>query len=230
MYGDNVEKRSEAQQKMTPFQQTALLHFSKKEAFEIFVTLGGDLADIQLLEKYQYIISWVYQYERKREFAKSSYRDAANIMKVHLAFEMAKCSSNKEQFNFISEAISFISPEIYAEVKNAQINETLRSFRTRILSYFSKEDGSAIFASLGGEKGYPKMLSRAQNSELLNTHKYQGLNFFSKDDAFVIFASLDEKSYAEQTITKQNAVFTNNPKECDCSTHDDWCSTWYANY
>ncbi|HEX8564379.1 MAG TPA: bacteriocin fulvocin C-related protein [Pyrinomonadaceae bacterium] len=214
-YGDDPEKRVAAQQKAAPIQQKALLLFSsKREAAEIFAALGGDEADVQLLGKYQQITAPIYQNERRASFSKSSSQDKADVMKIHLASQMAKRPLNKEQLNFISGFISLISPEIYVETKSAQIKEALASFRERVLNFFSKEDAFVIFASLGGKIGSP-------NTE---AHEPKLLNLLQKEDAFVVFASFGR----EIGISKKSTI---NPEPCGCNStpSQDYCSWWEMN-
>ncbi|HEX8395897.1 MAG TPA: bacteriocin fulvocin C-related protein [Pyrinomonadaceae bacterium] len=154
-YADNIEKRSIAQQKTTSLQQTSSLVFSKKEVFEIFASLGGDNTDIQLLEKYQQITAPIYQNERRGEFSKASAQEKSNIVRLHFASQIAKRFLNREQLNFISEAISIVSPEFYSAVKGtpewAKNKVIQESAKERTLNFFSKEDAFNIFASLGGK-------------------------------------------------------------------------------
>jgi hypothetical protein len=131
--------------------------------------LGGDQIDVRLLEKYQQVIASVYISERKSAFIKSTAQEASDIMKIHLVSQMVKRPLNKEQFSFISEIISLVSPELYSATKKAsdaaRNDEILKPFKERVANFFSKQETFEIFSSLDGICGK----SNNSTSELLTS-------------------------------------------------------------
>lgn len=154
---ESPDKIAKTQQENGLLEARAKVAFLGQEGFEIFASLSGDNNDVQNLQKYQLVTAFKYQVERRAAFSNLSIQEKSNTMRIHLALQMANRSLNKEQNEFIVEAMSLINPSIYGVKKGMdewnKIHESLNFLKDRMMSFFPKEEAFEIFASLGGEKG-----------------------------------------------------------------------------
>lgn len=104
--------------------------------------------------------------ERRKAFTDFSAEDKANIFKFHLAFQLAKRQSlTKDQKDVILEGISLASSESYDKnnpAKQIQAQQDADLLGQKAMSLFSKNEGSEIFGSLGGNKDDIAMLQKYQ--------------------------------------------------------------------
>lgn len=175
---ETPDKIAKAQQENNLLEAKAKSAFPGRAGFEIFANLSGDATDIQILKEYQQVTSFKYQVERRTAFSRLSVQAKSSTMKIHLALQMANRSLNKGQLEFIEEAVSLFSPEIYDAAKGTvewkQVNDTLNSLKDRMLISFQKEDAFEIFASLGGEAGSPGQTEQAPNCSCSGVSDYCG--------------------------------------------------------
>lgn len=154
------EKVSESQKSLALIEVKAKSNFSGKEGFEIFATLGGIQEDIDLLNKYQGVTKFEYSVERRFAFSKQSSQDKTDVVKIHLASQIAFRQLNKSQIEFISEMISRLTQEFY-EAKEGSDQwskkiELTNFVNEKVLDLFKKADAVQIIASFGGKSGQPE--------------------------------------------------------------------------
>jgi hypothetical protein len=237
-YNTDAEARTKALQAATVMEASAKTLFPAKEVFEIFASLGGNETDIELLRKYQQVTASAYESERKENFRALSAQGKSNTIRIHLVLQMVSRSLSKVQCEFVSEAISLFSPDIYRITSTMpewkQVDETLSSFKDRMFLHFQNLNAAEIFASLGGVKGSPSeavrlfspaiyrvtntMPERKRVDETLSSCKDRMLLHFQNVNAAEILAPLGG--------AKGSPKNANNPPLCSCSSTSDWCGFW----
>lgn len=84
-----------------------------------------------------------------------SVSDRVDIWKVQLAYHLATGKFSKIQNDFILEMLTSLSPETFASRANLTKEEEakiLEDLESKIFNVFTKEEGFAIFMSIGIQK------------------------------------------------------------------------------
>jgi len=87
---DITKDRTNVEVNAQSLQARAASVFERKDAFEIFASLGGDKNDVEILQKYQNTINIFSIPERKAFFRKLSSADMSNLWKVQMAYYLVE--------------------------------------------------------------------------------------------------------------------------------------------
>lgn len=151
---DLKKDRTNAQSAIGDLHARIVPAFERKDAYEIFASMGGDEADISMLEKYRTATSSESFNSRRLAFGSSSAEDRSTIMKAHLANKIANSLFSKEQNELIIKAIGMADPSIYSAeegtAERRKIAEALTRLTSEIEALFDKRVAAEIFMSLGG--------------------------------------------------------------------------------
>jgi hypothetical protein len=135
-------------------------------------------SDVLMLQKYQRVTSSAFQVERKNAFRVLSAQDKSEVVRTHLALQMAERHMNKQQLEFAFEAMALFSIDAYrTAMESPQWNELhnrLSSLKDRALVFFQKEDTAEIFASLGGKDGSSDPQNLRPNCSCSGASEYCG--------------------------------------------------------
>jgi hypothetical protein len=207
------------------------------ETAELFVNIGGDTAEDEILRKYT-DISALPLTQRKAAFRNASSKDKSDLWKTHLALFLVKRPDLDDwQRETVLAAMKLATPGWF-EVKfgdptwKAKV-DLLGDLQARILATFSIEDGAKIFATLGDPTesakrtpGGPRPIwiaridyKRSINSRAFN--QWAGSQFAEQD--------LELEGRACQCSTESNwCGFSGQCKVGDCSRKESGCGTLWS--
>ena len=182
---------------------------------ELFVNIGGDKAEDEILKKYT-DISALPLAKRKAAFRNASSKDQSDLWKTHLALVLAKRPDLDDwQRETVLAALKLATPGWF-EVKSgdptwkAEVGDLLRDLDARILAAFSPEDGAKIFATLGDSTESAKRTPAGPRPIwVAGTDYKRSIN----SRAFNQWAG---RQFAEQDIELERSP-------CECSTESVWC-------
>jgi hypothetical protein len=163
---DLTKNRTNAKTKNDAIEIRAETLFSTREVFEVFGNLGGDKSDLEILNKYQTVISF-NKAERDNFYKNSSSEDKKMMWKVKLAVSLATQDFDKSKQDFVLEGISLLGNELlYSSVPDSKIQIVLDEFQKKALLLFPKEQVYKMFVSLFGN---PPVCSVDQKDLVLPT-------------------------------------------------------------
>ena len=97
--------------------------------------------------------------KRRAAFSNASPKARSDLFRTHLALYLAKHPElNEEQKQIILQAMSLITPELYAIPSDspdwkARVEGPMIQSENRVRAAFSREEGARIFATLGDQEG-----------------------------------------------------------------------------
>ncbi len=117
--------------------------------------------EVALLQKYQDLLK--NGDSTRRKIAKEMpVSERVTIWKVQMAYHLATGKFSKVQNEFISEWLTSLSPETFASRANLTTEEeakALQSLESKIFNVFTKEEGFAIFMTIGIQDSIPDDLA-----------------------------------------------------------------------
>lgn len=122
--------------------------------------------EVTLVQKYQDLLK-SGDLTRKKIAKEMPVDDRVNIWKVQLAYHLATGKFSKVQNEFISEWLISLSPETFASRANLTKEEeakALESLESKIFNVFTKEEGFAIFMTIGIQESIPEEDLASQGS------------------------------------------------------------------
>ena len=172
----------------------------------------GRKADEDILKLY-YDISALPLKKRRASFRSLSPNVKSDLWKTQLAIVLVKRQLNELQKAVILSAMSLVTPEFFAVRSSdpawkTKVQEPSRSLEERIVSAFSWEDASKIFAKLGAEAESANITA----SVLLN------INYKPLSDSGP-FNEWRRSRFAAQDFELEQTA-------CQCSTQSDYCPVW----
>lgn len=149
------EKVRRNQQKALEMQNKALKLFPSKEVGVFAEPLSSNADEsVALVQKYEDLLTNGMKLRMK--LAKEmSVSDRVDIWKVQLAYHLATGKFSKMQNDFILKMLTSLSPETFASRANLTKEEEakiLEDLESKIFNVFTKEEGFAIFMSIGIQK------------------------------------------------------------------------------
>lgn len=151
----NYEKVRLSEQSGTEMINRALGLFTIKDAGDFIEPLmTGKNEEVALLQKYEDLLKNGMM-ARRRLVKEMPVGDRVNIWKTQLAYHLATGKFSASQNEFILEMLSSLSAETFASRENLSAEERSKAdemLLSKILSVFTKEEGFAIFMSVGIQK------------------------------------------------------------------------------
>lgn len=146
------EKVTRSEQSGLEIENKALGLFTHKDLGDFIEPLNTNKTEeVALLQKYEGLLK--NGMKARRKIAKGMpLNDRVNIWKTQLAYHLATGKFSKVQNKFILEMLTSLSPETFTSHENLTEEEEARAndmLESSILSVFTKEEGYAIFLSLG---------------------------------------------------------------------------------
>jgi hypothetical protein len=208
---DKPAKRSQVDHALQALTQRARRAFSQSQAAELFSKVPGKTAD-DILRMY-YDISALPMKKRKASFRNASSNDKSDLWRTHLALFLIKRSDlSARQTEVILSAMSLATPEHF-DVQSSdpswkvKVRDPLRLLEAQIVSAFSLEEATKIFATLGDDAD----LAKSNASVLLRSINYK----LTSDSAPL-------KQWTYNRFQDQGVELERNGP-CQCSTVSDWC-------
>ena len=196
------------------FKHRALSAFNRNEVSEIFGKVGFRKSQGELLQNYNEI-STLPMKQRKASFRNASARKKSEFWKTQLALYLAMHPElNDGQKEIILVAMSLVPPQWFEIPSDdpswkVRVEEPLREFESRILAFFSKEEGARIFATLGD----PETSVRGFD---------QGGSISSQIISYVHTNASD--TYRLNRFVEQGQdIEIERSGDCVCSSQSDWC-------
>jgi hypothetical protein len=151
----NPEKVRLTEQNAREIENKALGLFSYKELGDFIEPLMTSKdVEVALLQKYENLLKNGMT-ARKAIAKEMPVNDRVNIWKTQLAYHLATGNFSKTQNEFILEMLTSLSPETFASRANLTKEEetqVLEKLESSIFKVFSKEEGFAIFMTIGIQK------------------------------------------------------------------------------
>ena len=208
---DTPSRKSKANEVLQSLTRRAQGAFPTGEAAELFAKVQGGKTEDDILRMY-YDMSSLPLKRRKASFRIASSSDKSDLWRTHLALFLVKRSAlSSRQTEVILFAMSLATPEHF-EVQSSdpswkvKVREPLRSLEEQIVSAFSLEEGSKIFATLGDDTE----LAKSNTSVLLRS-----INYKPQSDS----GPLNRWTYTRL----QGPMEVERYGTCQCSTSSDWC-------
>jgi len=150
----NAEKRATAEQNAAVLQSAAVRIFRPKDVSNIFAGLGGNEADISLLERYRNITFIESNSARKQAFRELSAKDKSDVWRTQMAYYLATDDTlNDSQRKFILRVIKFLTPANFetpdGPVDRKMTNGELGALELDAKAVFDDAKIRRLFASLG---------------------------------------------------------------------------------
>ncbi|HSK71516.1 MAG TPA: bacteriocin fulvocin C-related protein [Pyrinomonadaceae bacterium] len=154
----DAEKARMNEQNGREIENRALGLFAYKELGDFIEPLMSNKdQEAALVQKYQDLLK--NGDSTRRKIAKEMpVNDRVNIWKVQLAYHLATGKFSKVQKAFISEWLISLSPETFESRANLTAEEeakALKSLESKIFSVFTREEGFAIFMTIGIQESIP---------------------------------------------------------------------------
>ncbi len=154
----------------------------------LFIAIGL-IFSLTTLTKAQKTTDVLHQYsaisslpmeQRQKFFRDLSNEDKAGIFRFHLAFQLTKRPLlSKQQKELIVEIIPNLTPESYDRTNpelTAKTHQAAQLLEQKAMTLFSRQEGSEIFATLGGSE-----------QDVITLKQYESLEAYSLSDRKAIF-------------------------------------------
>lgn len=208
--GRDLQKASTAHMFAAGLVQRAKLVFSKNQVYEIFGSLSTGREKLTIVNQYQNMVSFELAADRRFAFGDVSAVEQSNLIRTHLALQIAERDLAPRQIDFVIDIIRKITPEIYSAKRGtdtwAVAQRLIEQVDDQVLNFFPKKEAFEIFASFGGKQ------------EATNVLIQPGL---SQQDKFSEFVMFREKEKSTGPIRR--------PPVCSCSSESDYCAWWKEN-
>ena len=160
--------------------------------------------------------------ESKTLFRNASSNDKSELWRTHLALFLVKDQGlNEQQKKVIRAAMSLATPEFF-EVRpsdpawKAKVQEPLHSLEEQIVSVFSRDDATKIFATLRDNIEPAICGATYAQPVLLNSINYKPLTEFGS------YLPWAHNRFGGQEKDKGSGG-EKRGAPCQCSTDSDWC-------
>jgi hypothetical protein len=209
---DTSTKKRKADEALQLLTRRALGAFADSQAARLFAKIDEEKPD-DILTMY-FDLSALPLRGRKVSFRNASSNIKSDLWRTHLALSLVNQSGlSARQTQIILAAMSLATPGHF-EVRSTDphwkttVRDPLRSLEQQIVSAFSLEEASRIFATLGGDTA--NRSATYPSSVLLKSINYKPLS----DDA-------QYKQWTHSRFSEQGIELERNA--CQCSTSSDWC-------
>jgi hypothetical protein len=207
---DTPAQRTRADSALQSLIRRAIGAFPDSQAAELFTKIAGRRAEEDILEMY-FDISALPLRTRKAAFRNAPSNIKRDLWRTHLALFLVRQSDlNARQTQIILAAMSLATREHF-EVRSTdphwkvKVGDPLRLLEGQIVTAFSLEDATKIFATLGDAT----QLAKSSASILLRSINYKRLSNFSP-----LKQRTDSRFRGQEMAIEQG---------CECSTSSDYC-------